>query len=227
MSRNLTIAGALVALFLILVAVVAIAGGSADDESPAQRTAATTTTATGSTPARVITPDPRRLGEAGSTGVTFTEFLDFECEACRAAFPAIEELRRKYAGRVTFNIRYFPIPSHQNSRNAAVAVEAAFQQGRLEQMYVRMFETQEEWGEQSDSKAGLFREFADDLGLDLKRYDAAVADPKTLQRVERDFAAGATLGVRGTPTFFIGEERVDAQSIDDLRNAIDEAVRGT
>lgn len=231
MSRNLRISAALVALFVVVIAVIAIAGGGGDEESAAEQTAATTPTTTaaasGSTPTRVITPDPRRLGEAGSTGVTFTEFLDFECEACGAAFPAIEDLRKKYAGRVTFNIRYFPIPSHQNSRNAAVAVEAASKQGKLEEMYVRMYETQKEWGEQSDSKAGLFREFADDLGLDLRRYDAAVEDPKTLQRVERDFEAGAALGVQSTPTFFVGEQRVEAQSIDDLREAIDTAIRGT
>lgn len=232
MNRNLRISAALVALFVIAIAIVAVAGGGGDDETPpAERTAATTTTApeaqTSTTPTRVITRDPRRLGDVGSTGVTFTEFLDFECEACRAAFPAIEDLREKYAGRVTFNIRYFPIPSHQNSRNAAVAVEAASKQGKLEEMYIRMYETQDEWGEQSDSKAALFREFAQDLGLDLKRYDAAVADPKTLERVQRDFSAGVELGVQGTPTFFIGEQRVEAQSIDDLRDAIDTAVRGT
>ncbi|WP_068044740.1 DsbA family protein [Nocardia speluncae] len=50
-------------------------------------------------------------------------------------------------GRVTFVVRYFPIPSHFNSERAARAVEAAAQQGRFEQMYQRMFEIQAGWGE--------------------------------------------------------------------------------
>lgn len=40
------------------------------------------------------------------------EFLDFECESCRAVFPTVEMLREQNAGKVTFVVRYFPIPSH-------------------------------------------------------------------------------------------------------------------
>jgi hypothetical protein len=72
--------------------------------------------------------------------------------------------------------RYFPIPSHTNAINSAVAVEAAAQQGKFEEMYKRMYDTQSEWGEQQDSKAALFRGFAQELGLDLTAYDKAVAE---------------------------------------------------
>lgn len=109
--------------------------------------------------------------------MTFTEFLDFECEPCAAALPAIEQLRQEYAGRVTFNIRYFPIESHKNARNAAIAVEAAAQQGKLEAMYKKMFETQPSWGEQDDSKAAVFRGFAQGLAwtcrLSTRRWPLA------------------------------------------------------
>ncbi|HWH15697.1 MAG TPA: thioredoxin domain-containing protein, partial [Miltoncostaeaceae bacterium] len=174
---------------------------------------------------RVVASDPRRLGRAGTGGVTFTEFLDFECEACAAVFPAVEQLRDEYAGRVTFNIRYFPLPSHANARNAAHAVEAAAQQGKLEAMYRRMYETQPSWGEQSTSKADVFRGFAQELGLDMEAYDRAVRDPATAARVERDFAAGRALGVQGTPTFFINEQRVEPQSLEELRSMLDAALR--
>ncbi|MCK9250442.1 MAG: DsbA family protein [Solirubrobacteraceae bacterium] len=225
----------LVALFVVVVAAVAILVGGGDDgsDAPSERASSTTTTATSETSADaatlppVVTDDPRLLGAPGSSGVTFTEFLDFECEGCRAAYPAVEELRKAYAGRVTFNIRYFPLPGHQNSRPAAIAVEAASQQGKLEEMYRRMFETQAEWGEKRESQAGTFRGFAEDLGLDMKRYDAAVADPATLRRVESDFAAGSALGVQGTPTFFVNERRIDPRSVDDLRNEIDAAIAGS
>lgn len=50
--------------------------------------------------------------------MTFVEFLDFECESCRAAYPANEQLRKDYEGRVTFVVRYFPIPSHFNAERA-------------------------------------------------------------------------------------------------------------
>jgi predicted DsbA family dithiol-disulfide isomerase len=97
--------------------------------------------------------------------------------------------------------RYFPLPGHANALNAAVAAEAAAQQGAFEAMYQEMYETQTQWGEQQDSKATLFRSFAQELGLDMAAYDAAVADPATLERVLSDRDDGLALGVEGTPTF--------------------------
>ncbi|MBJ7518503.1 MAG: thioredoxin domain-containing protein [Solirubrobacteraceae bacterium] len=230
MSRNTRISAALVGVFLAVIAVIAVAAGGEGDEQSASPTAATPPTATApadearTNAPQVVADDPRRLGQPGTSGVTFTEFLDFECEACAAAYPSIEELRRQYAGRVTFNIRYFPIESHQNARNAALAVEAAAQQGKLEEMYQRMYETQASWGEQQSSKAALFRDFAKDLKLNMREYDAAVADPETAARVERDAQAGQQLGVQGTPSFFINEEKIEPLSFDDLREQLDAAI---
>jgi protein-disulfide isomerase len=232
MSRNAKVSAALVAFFVGIVAVIGLAVGGGDDDppSPAPSAASTTSATSGADAAgvpRVVASDPRRLGPPGRSGVTFTEFLDFECESCAAVFPAIEQLRREYEGRVTFNIRYFPLDGHRNARNAAHAVEAAAQQGKLEAMYQRMYETQPSWGEQEDSKAAVFRGFAEDLGLDLRAYDAAVADPKTAARVERDFQAGLELGVQGTPTFFIDEQRINPETLDELRQQLDEAIAGS
>ena len=90
----------------------------------------------------LVRPDSHRLSTAADGRVTVVEFLDLECEACGAAFPGVEKLRGEYAGKVTFVMRYFPIPSHRNAQLAARAVEAAGQQGQLEPMYRKMFETQ-------------------------------------------------------------------------------------
>lgn len=227
MSRNLKISGALVALFVAVAAIVLVAAGGDDDPAPKASAPTTATTTAAAEPAaapRVVTSDPRRLGRPGRGGVTFTEFLDFECESCAAAFPVIEDLRREYAGRVTFQLRYFPIESHRNARNAAKAVEAAHQQDELEAMYKRMYETQRFWGEQQVDQADLFRGFAKELDLDLKAYDAAVKDPRTAKRIDRDVKAGTELGVQGTPTFFINEERIEPQSLEELRQMIDAAL---
>ncbi|MHA6631453.1 DsbA family protein [Pseudonocardia sichuanensis] len=172
----------------------------------------------------LVRDDSHRLSTAPDGRVTFVEFLDFECEACRAAYPAVEQLRSEYAGRVTFVARYFPIAGHFNADNAAVAVEAAAQQGQFEQMYQRMFETQTSWGEQQVSHAPLFRQFAADLGLDMDAYDRAVADPATLERVRSDQRDGQAAGVQGTPTFFLNGERLQPRSVDDLRAALDTAL---
>jgi protein-disulfide isomerase len=172
----------------------------------------------------LVRENSHRLSTAPDGRVTLVEFLDFECESCRAAYPAVEQLRAEYDGRVTFVARYFPIPSHSNAQNAAIAVEAAAQQGRFDEMYRLMFETQSTWGEQQVSHAGTFRRFAADLGADMAAYDRAVADPATLERVRADQRDGHAAGVQGTPTFFLNGERLDPRSIADLRTALDQAL---
>ncbi|QZN87058.1 thioredoxin domain-containing protein [Cellulomonas sp. C5510] len=172
----------------------------------------------------VVREDSRRLNDVPDSSVTFVEFLDFECEACGAVYPAIEELRSQYGDRVSFVIRYFPLDSHFNSQRAARAVEAAAQQGQLEAMYARMFETQAQWGESQEPKDDLFRQYAQELGLDMDTWDAAYEAPETLERIERDIADGRALGVAGTPTFFLNGELFEPRSAADLTEALDRAL---
>ena len=93
--------------------------------------------------------------------------------------PWWQELKKEYGDRITFVHRYFPLPGHRNSGTAALAVEAAAQQGKYEQMASKLFETQPQWGEKQESQAALFRTYAQELGLDTGKYDAAVADEDT------------------------------------------------
>lgn len=171
-----------------------------------------------------VREDSHRLTDPESSTVTFVEFLDFECEACGAAFPYVEQLRAEYGDQVTFVMRYFPLPSHFNSTNAAVAAEAAARQGQLEAMYQKLFESQSEWGEKQDSQAPLFRTYAEGLGLDMGQYDADIADPSTLERVKSDFDDGRALGVASTPTMYVNDVLVELTSFEDIRTAIENAL---
>ncbi|GAA3511063.1 hypothetical protein GCM10022262_39050 [Georgenia daeguensis] len=131
---------ALVAAFVLVVALaVVLVGRAGSDQTP-----------DGDSDQPVAVPVVResshRLSTASDGRATLVEFLDFECEACGAAYPFVEQLREDYAGRVTFVARYFPLPGHANAENAALAVEAAAQQGQFEAMYQRMYETQPEPG---------------------------------------------------------------------------------
>lgn len=216
---------------VILAAVIAlvIAGGVV--ATVVSRGGSTSTTgAAGGEPsaaaaaAPVVRDSSHRLSTAPDGKVTFLEFLDFECESCRAAFPVIEQLRDQYEGRVTFVARYFPLDGHANAMPAARAVEAAAQQGKFEAMYRKMYETQTQWGEQQTPKDAVFRGFAEELGLDMTAYDAAVNSPETLERIQVDVADGAALGVEGTPTFFLNGQRFEPQSVADLTQALDAAL---
>ncbi|PSK88099.1 protein-disulfide isomerase [Murinocardiopsis flavida] len=158
----------------------------------------------------LVREDSRYLSRAKDADVTVVEFLDFECEACRAQFPAMERLREEYEGRVNVVIRYFPMPGHTNSRPAAAAVEAAAQQGALEEMYVMMYETQAGWGESQESKAELFVSFAKELDLDIGEFRETVDSPATEKRIDADFEDGVKLGVQGTPTIFVNGRQTES-----------------
>lgn len=172
----------------------------------------------------VVRPDSHRLDEAADGKATLVEFLDFECEGCLAAYPFVEGLRERYAGKVTFVARYFPMPGHKNSRTSAHAVEAAARQGKFEAMYAKMYETQTSWGEQQKSQAPLFRTFAEELDLDMAQYDRDVVSTSVAERVQSDFDDGRAAGVTGTPTFFLNGERLRPTSEQEFYDAIDAAL---
>ncbi|MFI6700881.1 DsbA family protein [Streptomyces sp. NPDC050509] len=161
-----------------------------------------------------------RLTRPERSELTVVEFLDFECEACGAVYPVVEELREKYQDRVTFVARYFPMPGHRNGELAARTVEAAAQQGKFEQMYSKLFTTQAQWGEAKESKETVFRDYAEQLGLDMGQFDAALKDPATTARVRVDQRDGLGLGVQGTPAFFLDGERVSPASKEEFEALI-------
>ncbi len=175
-------------------------------------------------PAQMVRDNSHVLGPPGNGEITLVEFLDFECEACGALYPFYEELRKQYAGQVRFVARYFPISSHFNAMNAAIAVEAAAQQGYFEQMYKKMYDTQTQWAEQQEPKTDLFRSWADQMGLDMAKFDAAVADPATAARVAQDQEDGKALGVEGTPTLFLNGKKLDLSSGQALIDEINAAI---
>jgi protein-disulfide isomerase len=199
------------ALLGLLIAVT-----TAGDDTPTAATPDERTT-------RLVRPDSQRLSVARDEKVTFVEFLDFECEACRAAYPDIEELRKDYGDRITFVVRYMPL--HRNSEAASRAAEAAAEQGKFEDMYHKLFQTQEQWGEKSTSQQDVFFGFAQDMGLDMTRFRTVYDDPATIERVRRDKEDGAAVGVRGTPTFFLNGEKLEVSSFEELLQRVDDALR--
>lgn len=213
MGRTLSTAAVVIIVAAIGIVVLVLRTGGGPEQLPA---------ATGGV--QVVRPDSHRLDDPPDATVTFVEFLDFECEGCRAAYPIVEQLRVEYGDRVEFVLRYFPLPGHVNAERAARAVEAAARQGRLEAMYRMMYETQSQWGERRTPADDVFRGFAEELGLDMARFDSDYAAPETAQRVRRDVEDGVALGVHGTPTFFIDGQQIPVYRTEDLREALERAL---
>lgn len=177
---------------------------------------------TGSASAQLVREDSPRLSEGGDA--VFVEYLDFECEACLSLYPTIEEIRAEYGDRVTFVVRYLPL--HGNSVEAAKAAEAAGEQGEFEAMYKALFENSAEWSHQETSQREAFFGYAEELGLDMERFEQVYDDPATLERIEQSAADAEALGVTSTPTFFLDGERLEPTRVEDLTDPLDAALEG-
>lgn len=218
MTKNLKISLAIVAAAVLAVGALVLFTRSGTPSAPAEQAGGPATA-----PASVLVrPDSHRLSTAADGKVTVLEFLDLECEGCGAAYPGVERLRKEYGDRVTFVIRYFPLPAHRNALLAARAVEAAGRQDKLEPMYRTMYETQATWGDQQVSHRGTFLGFARELGLDMAEFEKDLDAPAVTARVLKDRNDGISLGVQGTPTFFInGAGFTGAPTYQGLKAAID------
>lgn len=199
--KILTVLGLLVAI--VMIALVAA-------NSPEEETVVTTDE-------RLIRSDSPTLGEEDAP-VTIVEFLDPECESCRAMFPVVKDLLEKYEGQVRLVVRYFPL--HFNSALAAAATEAAGEQGKYWEMQEILFEQQPTWGEQRSSQRDKFIEFANQLGLDIPQFTEDLDNEAYQQKITRDQADGTALGVSGTPTFFINGQRIRNVNAEVLESAI-------
>lgn len=176
-------------------------------------------------PEELVRSDSHRLTSPAVEKAQLVEFLDFECPACGSIHPVVEEFKAEFGDRITFIHRHFPLPVHPNAGQAALAAEAAGQQDQYQQMINKLFETQSQWARSQQSQAPLFRTYAEQLGLDLALFDAAVADPKTEERIMADVADGKALGVNATPTFFLNGEKLTLTTKAEFRQKLADAVK--
>ncbi len=132
--------------------------------------------------------------------VTLVEYGDFECPNCKQAAPAVKLLLERFAGRVQFVYRHFPLEEvHPHALHAALAAEAAGAQHKFWPMHDLLFEHQDHL------KLKQLRGYAERLELDMVRYDADMEDGLYLQRIREHMESGRRSGVRATPTFFIND----------------------
>ena len=200
---------------LVVVATIAVL-------TLANRAAPVATTSSGAIDVtRLVRPDSPVYGPADAK-VTLVEFLDPECEACRAIHPVVNDLKTKYKDRFRLVVRYMPL--HSNSILAASAAEAAGAQGRYWEYLDVLYRTQSEWGEKQTPQRERFLEYARVLNLDLAAFEKAIDDPKWAAKVERDRVDGVTSGVKGTPTFFLDGKLLELKALGDLEAAMKTAL---
>lgn len=150
--------------------------------------------------------------------VTIVEFTDFQCPACAAMHPVLEEILKSYGDKVRLVVRDFPLSQHENARKAAEAANAANAQGKFFEYAALLFRNQKALDVPS------LKKYASDLGLNRARFDAALDRGAYAAEVEKDIEDGEIYGVGSTPTIFINGVQLRTLSVEALRDAIDRAA---
>lgn len=137
--------------------------------------------------------------------VSVVEYGDFECPACGAWEPVMEELLAAYGDKVSFVFRNFPLPQHADAMVAAEAAEAAGLQGKYWQMHDLLYAKQNEWSTTPPGEVGTkyFDGYAQSLGLDVHKFNEDITSSTIQDRIQRDVTSGNNAMIDHTPTFFI------------------------
>ncbi len=135
--------------------------------------------------------------------VTIVLFSDFQCPFCARVGPTLEEALRAYGDKVRVVWKHQPLSFHPNALPAAEAAEAAREQGKFWQMHDRLF------GAQRELSPATYERLARELGLDLRRFDAATRSGKFRPRIQDDQQLAARIGAQATPTMFVNGEKVE------------------
>jgi protein-disulfide isomerase len=143
----------------------------------------------------------RRMGNEKAK-YALIEFSDFECPFCSRfhgdAYPKIVE-NYVDTGKVQYVFRDFPLGFHRKARGAHIAARCAGDQGQFWAMHHALFSNQKTLG------PPLYTRTAGELKLDEDAFKRCTADTAVGAAVDKEMAAGRNYGVRGTPTFYVGE----------------------
>jgi protein-disulfide isomerase len=103
---------------------------------------------------------------------------------------------------------------------AAIASEAARKQGKFWEFHDRLF------ANQSQLELADLRRYAQEVGLDMARFEKDFVDPALKKRVDDDMAEAKSLGVTGTPGFFVNGRFLNgAKPFDVFATTIDEELK--
>ena len=146
-----------------------------------------------------------------SAPVVMVEFFDYGCPHCRLFVPILEDVVAELPGEVVLYFKHFPLSQHTSSVPAAIAAVAAHRQGKFRDMHRKLFANQE-----ALAKEDLFR-YAQEIGLDMRKFAADFGDPRTRDRVMADRAEGEKAGIAGTPYLFVnGRNYSNPLSLEDI-----------
>lgn len=136
--------------------------------------------------------------------VVIQQWSDFQCPFCARVESTLADLMKAYPSQVKVVWRDKPLSFHPYAKIAAEAAREAYAQkgnAGFDKMRKLLFaHPYADGGLDRDALDG----YAKQVGLDVKKFDAALDTHAHVAAIEADDAAGKEVGINGTPGFLIG-----------------------
>lgn len=147
---------------------------------------------------------PRPVKGDKSSSIILEEFSDFQCPACGAAQPTVDQVLKTYGDKIAFSYRHFPLLSvHANAYSAALASECANDQGKFWEYHDLLFKNQK------DLRQATLLRLADETGLNKESFSACLKSRAKASVVQADMQEGERRNINSTPTFYLNGELIE------------------
>ena len=152
--------------------------------------------------------------------VTILEFSEFQCPFCSKVLPTMKKIHETYGDDVRVVFKHNPLSFHKDAKGASLAALAAGKQGKFWEMHDKMFANQRKL------KTDNLNAYAQELGLDMAKFKADMADASLAKIIADDQKIAAQFGARGTPNFFInGRQLTGARPYPSFKEVIDAEIK--
>ena len=148
------------------------------------------------------------LGKADAP-ITLVEYGDYECPPCASFAPMVTRLLEKYPDSLKYEYRHFPLTGlHPGAMRAAMAAEAAGQQGRFWEMHKLLLANQGKLIRDPNAEADLI-ELGKLIDVDTESFGKSLRSDDIEQKIAKQIAQGKSEGIGGVPTFLINGTKIE------------------
>lgn len=168
---------------------------------------------------KVTFPDDAPVLGPKDAPITIVEFTDYQCPYCQQAQQYVDRVMATYKDKVRLVYQEFPLDFHGQAKPAGVAARCAGEQGRFWEMHSNLLLSP------GTFDAADLQRRATSLGIDAEKFNTCVGSGKYDPVIEKAIANGRSVGVTGTPTFFLnGRSFSGAQPFEVFERMIEEEL---
>lgn len=151
--------------------------------------------------------------------VTIVELSDYLCPICRKEHALVQQIRKKYEGRIRWVFKDYPLEMHRGAKELALAARCAHEQGRFWEYQEFLFAKDK----RPDSEEIAL--YAEEVGLNMPQFTECMSAPDLRIELEKEIAEAKQAGITTTPSFIInGRLHTGMPSLEKFSAMIDEAL---